>query len=90
MPRDTSAATVAAAAASSSDEAPEQQQEQSEGEEVTFESLGVCPELCDAISKLGWTTPTPIQREAIPQALAGRDVIGLAQTGSGSAHLFPL
>ena len=56
----------------------------------TFEQLGVCPELCDAIKRLGWTNPTPIQAAAIPAALEGRDVIGLAQTGSGKTAAYSL
>ena len=50
----------------------------------------MCPELCDAIQRLGWAKPTAIQCAAIPPALAGRDVIGLAQTGSGKTAAYSL
>lgn len=50
---------------------------------VTFESLGVIPQICQACTLLNWHTPTQIQKEAIPHALQGRDIIGLAETGSG-------
>ena len=57
---------------------------------VTFESLGLCPELCDAVKKLNWSAPTPIQRQALPPAFSGRDIIGLAQTGSGKTAAYSL
>ncbi|ORY83673.1 ATP-dependent rRNA helicase rrp3 [Protomyces lactucae-debilis] len=56
----------------------------------TFESLGVLPELCEATAKVGYKQPTPIQAEAIPHALAGKDIIGLAQTGSGKTAAFAI
>jgi len=59
-------------------------------ENVTFESLGLCDELCAATKELGWTNPTKIQQEAIPIALQGRDIIGLAETGSGKTGAFSL
>ncbi|PKA62643.1 DEAD-box ATP-dependent RNA helicase 10 [Apostasia shenzhenica] len=61
-----------------------------EGEAKTFKSLGVCDEMVEACESLGWKTPTKIQVEAIPHALEGRDVIGLAQTGSGKTGAFAL
>jgi ATP-dependent RNA helicase DDX47/RRP3 len=57
-------------------------------EEKDFSSLGVNDVLCGAMAKLGWTKPTPIQQKALPEALAGRDVIGLAETGSGKTGAF--
>jgi len=56
----------------------------------TFEELGVCKELCQAVQQLGWKTPTPIQQETIPYALEGRDIIALAKTGSGKTGAFAL
>lgn len=57
--------------------------ETQEEKKTTFEELGLIPELVEATEKLGFTFPTAIQVESIPVALNGRDIIGLAQTGSG-------
>jgi ATP-dependent RNA helicase DDX47/RRP3 len=46
--------------------------------------------LCEACEALGWSAPSAIQREALPSALAGKDVIGLAETGSGKTGAFAL
>ncbi|KRY40918.1 putative ATP-dependent RNA helicase DDX47 [Trichinella spiralis] len=51
---------------------------------------GVVPVLCEACKQLNWTDPTKVQIEAIPLALQGRDVIGLAETGSGKTAAFAL
>ncbi|KAL5582518.1 hypothetical protein UlMin_014960 [Ulmus minor] len=56
----------------------------------TFKDLGICDELIEACDKLGWKTPSKIQAEAIPHALDGKDLIGLAQTGSGKTGAFAL
>ncbi len=58
--------------------------------EVTFESLGLIEPLCEACKRMGFKHPTKIQKEAIPWALQGRDIIGLAQTGSGKTAAFAL
>lgn len=58
--------------------------------EVTFESLGVAPSLCRCIATLGWQKPTDIQEKIIPFALEGKDVIGLAETGSGKTGAFAI
>ena len=50
--------------------------------------FGLSPEVAQAIEEMGYETPTPIQREAIPPMLAGRDVIGQAQTGTGKTAAF--
>ena len=55
-----------------------------------FEALGLHQHILDAIRDAGYTTPTPIQREAIPLAQRGRDLIGLAQTGAGKTAAFTL
>ena len=52
----------------------------------TFKELGVCAELCTAVEDMGWKSSTAIQAEALPYALQGRDIIGLAETGSGKTH----
>uniref|UniRef100_A0A8C6FEF0 RNA helicase n=1 Tax=Monodon monoceros TaxID=40151 RepID=A0A8C6FEF0_MONMO len=61
-----------------------------EAETKTFKDLGVTDVLCEACDQLGWTKPTKIQIEAIPLALQGRDIIGLAETGSGKTGAFAL
>ncbi|HJW46089.1 MAG TPA: DEAD/DEAH box helicase [Lysobacter sp.] len=57
---------------------------------MTFESLGLAPALLRALSENNYNTPTPIQAEAIPLALAGHDVLGGAQTGTGKTAAFGL
>lgn len=55
-----------------------------------FATLGLSPETLQAVVDTGYTTPTPIQEQAIPVALAGRDVLGIAQTGTGKTAAFTL
>ena len=55
-----------------------------------FESLGLSPRLLNTLRKQGLTTPTPIQTQAIPHVLDGRDLMGLAQTGTGKTAAFGL
>lgn len=61
-----------------------------EEEQKTFQDLGVTEVLCETCEQLGWKKPTKIQIEAIPVALQGRDIIGLAETGSGKTGAFAL
>lgn len=62
-----------------------------EEEEVTsFRELGVIEPICEACEKMNFSKPTPIQAKSIPVALQGRDVIGLAQTGSGKTAAFSI
>ncbi len=63
---------------------------QVEQSEISFESLGLCDQLLQAIKRLGYTRPTEIQQQAVPFGIAGRDVIGLAETGSGKTASFAL
>ena len=53
-----------------------------------FETLGLPPELMGALAYLKFTTPTPIQAQAIPPALEGKDILGSAQTGTGKTAAF--
>lgn len=64
--------------------------DQADEPDVTFSSLGVCKELCRACESVMWAKPSKIQREVIPVALSGRDIIGLAETGSGKTGAFAL
>jgi superfamily II DNA/RNA helicase len=72
---------VAEAAASETIEAPSA---------PTFDSLGLSPEILKAVGESGYTTPTPIQAQGIPHVLQRRDVIGIAQTGTGKTASFTL
>jgi superfamily II DNA/RNA helicase len=55
-----------------------------------FSQLGLSPTTLQAVADTGYTTATPIQAQAIPVALAGRDVLGIAQTGTGKTAAFTL
>lgn len=57
---------------------------------MTFDDLGLSPKLLEAISAAGYTEPTPIQAGAIPHAIQGKDVLGIAQTGTGKTASFTL
>src|ERR1700744_3642118 len=57
---------------------------------TSFSDLGLSPEVLKAVTDAGYDTPTPIQAQAIPVALAGRDVLGIAQTGTGKTAAFTL
>jgi hypothetical protein len=70
---------------------PEHAEEQEEEEAPdTWEGLGLVAPLCEATRRLGWSTPSEIQRASLVHALAGRDIIGLAETGSGKTGAFAL
>ncbi len=57
---------------------------------MNFSELGLSPKVLEAITTAGYTTPTAIQAQAIPHALQRKDVLGLAQTGSGKTAAFVL
>ncbi|KAH0793818.1 DEAD/DEAH box helicase family protein [Histomonas meleagridis] len=57
---------------------------------ITFYDLGLCQEMIDAAKAEGWTIPTAIQAKTIPSILSGKDVCGMAQTGSGKTGAFAL
>ena len=58
--------------------------------EKSFHSLGIAPKILETLTKINFKTPTPIQCKAIPIAIEGKDVIGIAQTGTGKTHSFAI
>ncbi len=67
-----------------------EEEESNPVDKTTFHDLGLLPQLCEAAEAMKFKHPTPIQSQAIPFALEGRDIIGLAQTGSGKTAAFAL
>jgi superfamily II DNA/RNA helicase len=57
---------------------------------MQFDELGLSEKVLSAVTAAGYTTPTPIQAQAIPPALQGRDILGIAQTGTGKTAAFTL
>ncbi len=57
---------------------------------MPFSALGLSPSLCTPLARLGYTTPTPVQAQAIPIVLSGRDLLARAQTGTGKTAAFGL
>jgi ATP-dependent RNA helicase RhlE len=55
-----------------------------------FAALGLIPPLLKACEDAGWITPTPVQQQAIPEVLAGHDLFGVAQTGTGKTAAYAL
>ena len=62
--------------------------ERSPNTEGNFAALGVAPMLLDILARLKYETPTPIQTQAIPVAIEGKDLVGIAQTGTGKTLAF--
>ena len=58
--------------------------------QMSFDTLGLSDKVVSAVKAVGYTTPTPIQAQAIPHVLARRDVLGIAQTGTGKTASFVL
>ena len=65
-------------------------EDQAADQPITFADLGLSPKVLAAVTDAGYTVPTPIQAGAIPHALAGKDVLGIAQTGTGKTAAFTL
>ena len=57
---------------------------------MTFEELNLAPQIIEAISYMGFETASPIQEKAIPVAIEGKDVLAVAQTGTGKTAAFTL
>src|SRR3989338_2328926 len=58
--------------------------------ERSFYGLGIAPKIIDILAQIKFKVPTPIQFKAIPLAIEGKDVIGIAQTGTGKTHAFAI
>jgi ATP-dependent RNA helicase RhlE len=54
----------------------------------SFDGLGIAPKILELLDRIKFKTPTPIQQKAIPIAIEGKDIIGIAQTGTGKTHSF--
>ncbi|MBI3255740.1 MAG: DEAD/DEAH box helicase, partial [Candidatus Andersenbacteria bacterium] len=61
-----------------------------EKREIHFSDLGLSPKMLEALNRLKFVVPTPIQSQAIPVAITGKDVIGIAQTGTGKTLAFSI
>jgi superfamily II DNA/RNA helicase len=75
---------------SSDDQTENQAEPTTEAAPVTFADLGLSPKVLSAVIDAGYTIPTPIQAGAIPHALQGKDILGIAQTGTGKTAAFVL
>lgn len=58
--------------------------------ELSFFGLGIVPKILDILARIKFKIPTPIQFKAIPLAIQGKDVVGIAQTGTGKTHAFAI
>uniref|UniRef100_A0A8R1TPU3 RNA helicase n=1 Tax=Onchocerca volvulus TaxID=6282 RepID=A0A8R1TPU3_ONCVO len=75
---------------SDEDEAVPTQSVEEHDEDITFQKLGVTDVLCEACDRLNWKKPTKVQIAALPHAFKKRDIIGLAETGSGKTAAFAM
>lgn len=62
----------------------------SEQKEMSFYGLGIAPKVLELLDRMKFTVPTPIQHQAIPSAIEGKDVMGVAQTGTGKTLAFSI
>ena len=62
--------------------------EHTHAEASSFYGLGIAPRLLGILDKSGFKSPTPIQAQAIPVAIQGKDIVGIAQTGTGKTLAF--
>src|SRR3990167_9937378 len=60
------------------------------GPSESFYGLGIAPKILDILERIKFKVPTPIQFKAIPLAIEGKDVVGIAQTGTGKTHSFAI
>ncbi|MDD7587633.1 MAG: DEAD/DEAH box helicase [Corynebacterium glucuronolyticum] len=91
--KESATADDAASSAQSADDEDARAAETSEGTDSTdlsFDKLGLPSDILEAVKKVGFETPSPIQARTIPALLEGRDVVGLAQTGTGKTAAFAL
>ena len=56
----------------------------------SFYGLGIAPKILEILAQIKFKVPTPIQERAIPLAIQGKDIIGIAQTGTGKTHAFAI
>jgi len=90
MPRKKTAAAAAVAPSAPIDESASLAAAEAATVSITFADLGLSPPMLEALSDAGYAHPTPIQAQAVPLALKGRDLIGLAQTGTGKTAAFTI
>ncbi|KAL2264129.1 hypothetical protein VTK26DRAFT_1998 [Humicola hyalothermophila] len=87
-PKETSPPASSEAESSTIDNASKQ--DSGDAAPKSFADLGIVDSLCEACDRLGYKRPTPIQEQSIPLALQGRDIVGIAETGSGKTAAFAL
>ena len=83
-------ATVAATSSATSNENSADEEDVGDESLVTFDDLGLSPEVLEAVKLAGYETPSPIQAKAIPALLQGANLLGTAQTGTGKTAAFSL
>ena len=81
---------MAATEGGNSSEASNTQASSPPAPDIRFSDLGLSEPILRAVADSGYTTPTPIQARGIPEVLKGKDIIGIAQTGTGKTASFTL